>query len=185
MSDTFTNVSKSSATNYLFLFAQRTLALQYTSPTPPPLNVLCLPFKVMRMFWDLSGMYCNGETSGWDVLVHLFGMDPHPIAHQPAPDETASGATPAAFNFAENISRIWLRNPTPLAKKITGYILDHQDVAAQEKRSRTALKRDMGKSFRKVKEEMQSMQKRSEQLHSKVDKKLDRIVKDLGRLTAV
>jgi len=36
------------------------------------------------------------------------------------------------------------------------------------------MKRDMGKSFRKVKEEIQSM-----------DQKLNGIVKDLGRLSAV
>ena len=51
MSTTFANFSKSSTTNYLFLFAQRTLALQNTSPTPPPLNALGLPCEAMCLFW--------------------------------------------------------------------------------------------------------------------------------------
>ena len=52
MSTTFANFSKSSTTNYLFLFAQRTLALQNTSPTPPPLNALGLPCEAMCLLWD-------------------------------------------------------------------------------------------------------------------------------------
>ena len=51
MSTTFANFSKSSTTNYLFLFAQRTLALQNTSPTLPPLNALGLPCEAMCLFW--------------------------------------------------------------------------------------------------------------------------------------
>ena len=68
------------------------------------------------------------------------------------------------------------------------------------------MKRDMGKSFRiqhkaidkqrdevqklntkmeDVQEVQRSMQQRLDEVHSKVDEKLDRIVKDLGRLTAV
>ena len=37
---------------------------------------------------------------------------------------------------------------TPLAEKITEYILDHQNEAAQEDRWRTTMKREMVKSFR-------------------------------------
>eukprot|EP00964_Phaeocystis_antarctica_P103144 scaffold68443_cov61-Phaeocystis_antarctica.AAC.1 len=54
MAKTFDNISEASATNYLFLFAQRTLALQNEPPTPPPLNALGLPCKVIRLLWDLS-----------------------------------------------------------------------------------------------------------------------------------
>ena len=43
MAKTFDNISEASATNYLFLVAQRTLALQNEPPTPPPLNALGLP----------------------------------------------------------------------------------------------------------------------------------------------
>ena len=43
MAKTFDNISDASATNYLFLFAQRTIALQNEPPTPPPLNLLGLP----------------------------------------------------------------------------------------------------------------------------------------------
>ena len=51
MATTFADFSKSSTTNYLFLFAQRTLALQNTSPTLPPLNALGLPCEAMCLFW--------------------------------------------------------------------------------------------------------------------------------------
>ena len=45
MAKTFDNILEASATNYLFLFTQRTLALQNEPPTPPPLNALGLPCK--------------------------------------------------------------------------------------------------------------------------------------------
>jgi hypothetical protein len=51
MAKTFDNISESSATNYLFLFAQRTLALQNEPPTPPPLNALGLPCNAISLLW--------------------------------------------------------------------------------------------------------------------------------------
>ena len=51
MAKTFDNISEASATNYLFLFAQRTLALQNEPPTPPPLNALGLPCQVICRPW--------------------------------------------------------------------------------------------------------------------------------------
>ena len=64
MAKTFDNISEAAATNYLFLFAQRTLALQSEPPTPPPLNVLGLPCeailalgKFLQFLWNtLKGM---------------------------------------------------------------------------------------------------------------------------------
>ena len=52
MAKTFDNISEASATNYLFLFSQRTLALQNEPPTPPPLNALGLPCKGMYLLWE-------------------------------------------------------------------------------------------------------------------------------------
>ena len=51
MADSFVAIQASSSTNYLFLFAQRTLALQNDPPTPPPLNVVGLPCKAMCLLW--------------------------------------------------------------------------------------------------------------------------------------
>ena len=51
MATTFGDVSKSSATNHLFLCAQRTLAHQNEPPTPPPLNVVGLPCQAMCLLW--------------------------------------------------------------------------------------------------------------------------------------
>ena len=52
MAKTFDNISEASATNCLFLVAQRTLALQNEPPTPPPLNALGLPCKGMYLLWE-------------------------------------------------------------------------------------------------------------------------------------
>jgi hypothetical protein len=52
MAKTFDNISEASTTNYLFLFAQRTLALSKDDPpTPPPLNALGLPCNAMCLLW--------------------------------------------------------------------------------------------------------------------------------------
>ena len=53
MAKTFDNISEASATNYHFLFAQRTLALQDEPPTPPPLNALGLPYHMIRAMLEL------------------------------------------------------------------------------------------------------------------------------------
>ena len=44
-------------------------------------------------------------------------------------------------------------NDAPLAKKITEYILDNQDDAAQEERWRTTMKRETMKRFREQRDE--------------------------------
>ena len=51
MAKTFDNISEASATNYLFLFTQRTLGLQSEPPTPPPLNALGLPCHAVCLLW--------------------------------------------------------------------------------------------------------------------------------------
>ena len=51
MAKTFDNISEASETNYLFLFAQRTLALQNEPPTPPPLNAPGLPCEAICLLW--------------------------------------------------------------------------------------------------------------------------------------
>ena len=53
MAKTFDNISEASATNYLFLFAQRTLEHQNEPPTPPPLNALGLPCKAICLLCGL------------------------------------------------------------------------------------------------------------------------------------
>jgi len=152
MAKTFDNISEASATNYLFIFSQRTLALRNELPTPPPLNALGLPCEVICL---LGGLLPKKDKAGNTQKDKT-----------PPTDDMASEAAVAAFDFGKKIA--------PLAKLITEYILDHQDDAAQEDRWRTTMKREMGKNFRTVKEEMHLM-----------DEKLDRIVKELGRVTGV
>ena len=54
MAKTFDNIFEASATNYLYLFAQRTLALSTDDPpTPPPLNAVGLPCRLVYLLWGL------------------------------------------------------------------------------------------------------------------------------------
>ena len=174
MSKTFDNISEASATNYLFLFAQRTLGLRNEPPTPPPLNALGLPCEAMCLLWDwLRTENVQPKNITGQVYSELVEDAP---TEKKALEKDASRRRRAERKALEkflNLKTAAEKIP-PLAGKITEYIHDHQDDAAQEDRWRTTMKRDMGKSFRKVKEDMQSM-----------DEKLDRIVKELGRLTAV
>ena len=175
MAKTFDNISEASATNYLFLFAQRTLALQNEPPTPPPLNALGLPCEAMCLLWARLNPDKVAAHKHLSVYLKSIGVMEKAEKYWELEDaptekkalEERSAVNPeTALDFSEKIA--------PLAGKITEYIHDHQDDAAQEDRWRTTMKRDMGKSFRMVKEDMQAM-----------DDKLDRIVKELGRLTAV
>ena len=195
MNQSFDNISEASATNYLFGVTQRTLALQNEPPTPPPLNALGLPCHAIRAMLELPGWLrrraAAKETKETEEEYRLRYTEEDQVTEEENQVHgKITGQAPTTKKALDRKrSAVYsvkaAKKIAPHAKKITEYIQDHQDDAAQEERWRTTMKRDMGKSFRKVKEEMQSMQKRSEQLHSKVDKKLDRIVKDLGRLTAV
>ena len=169
MAKTFDNISEAAATNYLFLFAQRTLALQNEAPTPPPLNALGLPCEAMCLLWD------------W-----LF-----PEKEEKVPRQAPTTERETALDKKEDRRRKHsifdkeAKKIATLAKKITDYILDHQDDAAQEDRWRTAMKRDMSRSFRlqreatqKVETEMQSMQL---EVQSKMDETLQ-LVKNISDL---
>ena len=62
----------------------------------------------------------------------------------------------------------------PLAQKITEYINDHQDDAAQEDRWRTIMKRDTMKRFQKLGEAIDKQHKAiAEQVREAVDKQRD------------
>ena len=175
MAKTFDNISEASATNYLFLFAQRTLALQNESPTPPPLNALGLPCEAICRLW--AWLYQDKAAANKYLSVYLS-----PTALERATTaaaealavETASKArsSTGSWNFStgswsfsgsvssEEVTRgeetplvektTFVEKIAPLAGKITEYIQDHQDDAAQEERWRTTMKREMGRSFRKV-----------------------------------
>ena len=206
MAKTFDNISEASATNYLFLFAQRTLALQNEPPTPPPLNALGLPCKAMCLLWDL--LRKNVKTLGPDGTASEAAAAPY--GRRVLPDkagdlvETVAAETVAAAGEkADNahflagsassaaavddqdavaaeappsspppspsseevasgektplIKETFTDKIAPLAREITTYILDHQDDAAQEDRWRTTMKREMGKSFREQREEVQKV----------------------------
>ena len=273
MAKTFDNISEASATNYLFLFAQRTLALQSEAPTPPPLNALGLPCHAIRAMLELPGWLRaaaeqktkaaaeaaaepaaapygrqvlpdkagelaetmaaagNAQVSAGSVgleeatqgegtlaieaisgeeatAVKAVAVDgqvavaaeaspslppPSPSPEEEAPGEETPLVEDTAADFAEKIA--------PLAKKITTYILDHQDDSAQEERWRTTMKRDMSKNFRlqreaaleaakkqrelidslsdKQRDEMQSMEQRVDDVHTKLDETIQ-LVRNLA-----
>ena len=172
MAKTFDNISEASATNYLFLFAQRTLALQNEAPTPPPLNALGLPCEAMCLLW------------GWHPKKKVHA-EKAPELEDAATKKKALDKERSAVNSEEAAKKI-----APLVEKIAEYILDHQDDAAQEDRWRTTMKRDMAKSFRvqreatlKVEAGVQKveteMQLRFEEVHSKMDETL-KLVKNIA-----
>ena len=152
MAKTFDNISEASATNYLFLFAQRTLALQNEPPTPPPLNALGLP--------------CNGVYLLWKCKRAIV-----PEASEAAAADARVGKTAGqAKTFAEKIA--------PLAEKITEYINDHQDDAAQEDRWRTTMKRETMKRFR---EQREAIHKLETAMLTRIDEKMDQLMKCITR----
>jgi hypothetical protein len=155
MAKTFDNISEASATNYLFLFAQRTLALQNEPPTPPPLNALGLPCHAIRVMLKAVGL----------------GKGPGKVAprHRLRPEEAVVGVAAEAEAEAE------------AAKKITEYILDHQDDAAQEDRWRTTMKREMAKSFREQRDAIGRLDSRFDVQRKAIDEMHKIIVKDLAK----
>jgi hypothetical protein len=231
MAKTFDNISEASATNYLFLFAQRTLALQNEPPTPPPLNALGLPCQTVCLLraWlkekpagevEQAGeaLEAGGSASAAapglemsetmelpsdNASAKLKGTAAKVAADKarlptgsvsseeatPVIDETvateavtmeaavgAAGvgasmeeveeagetkvarekwATDQADTSVEEVEdkgKTFAEKVEPLAKKITAYILDHQDDAAQEDRWRTTMKRETMKCFREQRE---------------------------------
>ena len=181
MAKTFDNIWEASATNYLFLFAQRTLALQNEPPTPPPLNALGLPCKAMCLLWDLlrkkrvlpdeaselvetvaaAGEKAdNAQLSAGSVSSAAAVDDRDAVAAEVSPSSPPPSPSSEEVTSGEEtplIKETFTDKIAPLAREITTYILDHQDDAAQEDRWRTTMKREMGKSFREQREEVQKV----------------------------
>ena len=184
MAKTFDNIAEASVTNYLFLFAQRTLALQTAPPTPPPLNALGLPCEGMCRLW--ARLYPEQAARQKYLSVYLKSIRATGRVLAAAEEKgakeraamelkgacqigswnfsTGSWSFPSASLTAEKAmqgrakkQKTFAEEITPLAEKVTQYILDHQDDAAQEDRWRTTMKRDMAKSFRAQREEVQKV----------------------------
>ena len=174
MAKTFDNISEASATNYLFLFTQRTLALQDEPPTPPPLNALGLPCRVICRLWarlyreKAQDTVLAAETTA-AVTVTLMVK-----------------AGVVELKLAVNNARLFTSS-VKLAEKITEYILDHQDDAAQEDRWRTIMKRDITKSFHKLATDMQAQREEirhevREDIRKGVQGRLDDVLSKLDQL---
>ena len=167
MAKTFDTISEAKDTNYLFLFAQRTLALQHEPPTPPPLNVLgllCQTIKAMVELGEWLRKKCNthadvGMQTARALACVRFPAGPKREAMALLEQSLRRAGVEEATAVA-SVLRAYCGPQKELAKlavKITEYIINHQDDAAQEDRWRTSMKRDMTNNFRKVKEEMHTM----------------------------
>ena len=262
MAKTFDNISEASATNYLFLFAQRTLALQNEPPTPPPLNALGLPCKgvyLLHLLWKWvhkqkqkqkrpiqpkaseaaaadatvgktadtcgegdgggdAGGGCGGDGGGGggkDVGSGGVGNDgggegdgeggggsrgggkgedgggegeggggegeggaagTEVAKQKKATDEPHSSAV--KDGQGEEKEKTFAQWAAPLAKKITEYINDHQDDAAQEDRWRTTMKRETMKRFR---EQREAIDKLETAMLTRIDEKMDQLMKSITR----
>ena len=166
MAKTFDNISEASATNYLFLFAQRTLALQNEPPTPPPLNALGLPYHTCRALCLL-----------WTCVQKQKQKRPiePETSHAAAADATVG--KPAGQEDEEETAPLAERI-VPLAEKITEYINAHQDDAAQEDRWRTTMKRETMRRFR---EQREAIDKLETAMLTKIDEKMDQLMKSITR----
>ena len=164
MAKTFDNISEASATNYLFLFAQRTLALQNEPPTPPPLNALGLPYHSCRALRLVPKPRIQPEAS-------LDSFEQKKATDEPRSSTAEDGhGEETEKNFAQKIA--------PLAEKITEYISAHQDHAAQEDRWRTTIKRETMKRFREINSRLSRMDEKMDRL-SRMDEKMDQLIKSI------
>ena len=214
MAKTFDNISEASATNYLFLFSQRTLALQNEPPTPPPLNALGLPCKGMYLLWEWvqkqqqkaniepvapdgieaaatrgegdggggeggggddggKGVGDGGEAEGGGGEGEGVGGggkgegeggegkagggegeggDGIEVATEKEAANKPRNSDMAVDGQGKDKEETFAQKITPLAEKITEYINDYQDDAAQEDRWRTTMKRETMKRFREQRE---------------------------------
>ena len=103
MAKTFDNISEASATNYLFLVAQRTLALQNEPPTPPPLNALGLPCHAVCLLW--ARLYPKKATdhkylSAYLSILATWGVPTAKKAAEQAKAKTAAEQANAKANKA-------------------------------------------------------------------------------------
>ena len=158
MAKTFDNILEASATNYLFLFTQRTLTLRNEPPTPPPLNALGLP--------------CNGVYLLWK-WVQNQEQKPRPIEPEDSflrGKDHLRGRSPYSETLAQKIK--------PLAEKIAEYISTHQEDTAQEDRWRTTMKRETMKRFR---EQRGAIDKLETAMLTKIDEKIDQLIKSITR----
>ena len=182
MAKTFDNISEASATNYLFLFSQRTLALQNEPPTPPPLNALGLPCKGVYLLWKRVQNQKQKQKHPIEPKVSLcakvFSLQKRaivPEASQPAAADATVGKTAGQ---GEDKEKTFAQKIAPLAKKITEYINDHQDDAAQEDRWRTTMKREIMKRFR---EQREAIDKLETAMLTRIDEKMDQLMKSITR----
>ena len=96
MAKTFDNISEASATNYLFLFAQRTLALQNEPPTPPPLNALGLPCEaICRLLARLNPVKAAANEYLSSYLRSIGAKEEKAAEKKAAASERATTATAA------------------------------------------------------------------------------------------
>ena len=145
MAKTFDNISEASATNYLFLFAQRTLALQNEPPTPPPLNVLGLPYHAIRAMMELPGWLqkralTKKVEAEEEVLVEeapvveAFHLRGH--AQAAAAAETEAATTTVTAAETETVTAAETETVTA-AETETVTAADTETVTAEETRTET------------------------------------------------
>ena len=269
MAKTFDNISDASATNYLFLFAQRTLALQNEPPTPPPLNALGLPCHAVCLLWermqkhqlkqkvkraeavgsnatgsavgraavtcgeDDGGGGGEGESGGAEGEGEGGGSEGQgesggggkggggeseheggegggrggikaatekkanvaeaeaAVVEAEAPEvEAAVAADVTEVAFAMEAGQeggkknTFAQKIAPLAQKITEYINDHQDDAAQEDRWRTIMKRETMKRFREQREASDTQGKAIAEMREAIDKQREAIAEQVREALA-
>jgi hypothetical protein len=173
MAHTFDDVSKSSATNYLFFFAQRALAHQDEPPTPPPLNALGLPCEAMCRLW--ARLYPEQAACQKYLSIYLKSIKATGRMLAAAKEKAATEVLKGTVSLtAEKIQ--------PLADKIKEYILDHQREESSKQREEM---QTVQAGIQKVQEEVLAMQQRFDDVHLKLDEstsKLDETIQLIRNL---
>ena len=137
MAATFENLSEAAATNYLFLFTQRTLALQDEPPTPPPLNALGLPYHAIRAMMELPGWLQKRaltKKAKAEEEVEAFHLRGH--AQAAAAAETEAATTTVTAAETETVTAAETETVTA-AETETVTAADTETVTAEETRTET------------------------------------------------
>ena len=192
MAKTFDNIWEAAAINFVFLKGQRTFGLAWEPPTPPPLNVLSLPYEALKVGRWMCARIKAGKQPIEPTKESSDRFADRP--KQPEPDSPTAAESAEAGKerqaaedqaaAAEAAAEQALAKQA-LAAAITEYVADRQADTAQEDRWRTTMQRKMDQGFRELRKEIDGMKMMNQKLDEKLDKLqeqlVEKIVKAMGK----
>jgi len=133
MAKTFDNIFEASASNYLYLFAQRTLALSKDDrPMPPPLNIVGLPCRLVS--WGL--LKSQQKAANAEAAAETETAEAAEAAEAAAAEKSPSGnASVALKEVVTNATAIKARSATGSVTSELPGIEKGDDATTVEKRA--------------------------------------------------